>query len=290
MNQQKTGIDSSRRTQLRPVVAQDGFTLLEVLLAITIAGFVLAAASTMLVSVSNIWANRQQNHFFDDHADGVAEFLQACFIRAGSEVALGESGEQPGAPNSGQSNDDGSSLAPRVGVTVGDNSGTRRLTPGVNQDKTSGSDSHLLRLSDQPISWGKPPGAPAYQDPFLNFKLAPPPPLLVSANGAPIGRIDVFLHFDEKEGLSLLWNSTLQEKVEDENDLRRTQISPYVKAMKFVYWDERFSNWEEDNEPREGETDEFLLPRFIRLTFQKDDITTERTITLPVGSRSALLF
>ena len=47
------------------------FTLLEVILAVTIAGALLAGAATLMVSVTNAWIERQDRHFFEDHVDGV---------------------------------------------------------------------------------------------------------------------------------------------------------------------------------------------------------------------------
>ena len=58
------------------------FTLLEVILAVTIAGALLAGAATLMVSVTNAWLERQDQHFFEDHVDGVTEFLQASFSMA----------------------------------------------------------------------------------------------------------------------------------------------------------------------------------------------------------------
>ncbi|TVP79201.1 MAG: prepilin-type N-terminal cleavage/methylation domain-containing protein [Puniceicoccaceae bacterium] len=65
-----------------------GFTLLEVILAVTIAGALLAAAAALMVSITDAWLQRQDRHFFEDHVDGVTEFLQASFSMAGSEIAL----------------------------------------------------------------------------------------------------------------------------------------------------------------------------------------------------------
>lgn len=250
--------------QVPPSAAGRGaFTLLEVLLAVAITGFVLAAASTLLVSVTNIWSSRLEQNFFEDHVDGVAEFVQSSFTRAGMEIALGDS--QTTAPQN-----DG-----------GDPTGNTSAEP---------SGSGLLRQSEAPIGWGEPPGFAGYRDPLLNFKLREPTPLLVNTDGAPVGGVDAFLYFDRNEGLSLLWYSMLQEEVKNESDLRRTQLSPYVREMRLIYWDERFERWEDETEPKEGETDEFLLPRYIKLVFEKDEIILERTISIPVPSRSILLF
>lgn len=261
------------------------FTLLEVILAITITGFVLAAASSMLVSVSNIWADRQETNFFEDHVDGVAEFMQSCFTNAGTEVALSNSDASSGTEET-ESTRENTQNAPETSVSI--NTGTVN-TPNQTREESSNSSS-LLRRTDEPISWAQPPGFAGYQDPLINFKLKDTPPLLVNTDNAPVIGIDVFLYFKEDEGLSLLWYSILQEDAEDENDLRRTSISPYITSISYIYWDERFERWEVEEEPQKGEDDEFQLPRFVRLIFEYDGETKERTLSIPIPSRSALLF
>jgi hypothetical protein len=262
------------------------FTLLEVLLAITITGFVLAAASAMIVSVSNIWASRQESNFFEDHVDGVAEFVQSCFTKAGTEIALSNtdsnSPSESGEP--GQETENNEAI-PETPTVVRPGTATNR-----NQSQENSTGSSLLRRTEEPIGWAQPPGFAGYQDPLINFKLRDDPPLLINIDNAPAMGIDAFLYFDRDEGLSLLWYSILQEEVENENDLRRTLISPFVASIRYIYWDERFERWEEDEVPKEGEEDEFLLPRFIKLIFEYEEITKERTISIPVPSRSAILF
>ena len=108
---------------------------------------------------------------------------------------------------------------------------------------------------------------------------------------APLLGIDAFLYFDESEGLSLLWYSILQEETDDINDLRRTAISPLVTDIQYVYWDESFEKWETEDEPKEGDgTDQYSLPRFMKLTFEYEGETQERTFTIPVPSKSALIY
>ena len=82
------------------------FTLLEVILAVAIAGALLAGAATLMVSVTNAWLERQDRHFFEDHVDGVTEFLQASFSMAGTEIVLGDDEESGGSTSneSGNSN------------------------------------------------------------------------------------------------------------------------------------------------------------------------------------------
>lgn len=60
-----------------------GFSLLEVLLALVIGGLVLMAASSLLVTISQAWANRPATRdAFDAHINGVAHFLTAMLEEA----------------------------------------------------------------------------------------------------------------------------------------------------------------------------------------------------------------
>lgn len=278
-----SAVQRSRFNTQRP----PAFTLLEVLLAVSITGFVLAAASTMLVSVTNIWSNRLESHFFEDHVDGVAEFVQSSLTEAGTEVALAGADAPNEDGENRQESENGNNNAPEVSLRINREGARGNNRPGRQSDASG---SALIRRSEDPVAWAEPPGFAGYRDPLINFKLWEQPPLLVNRSNAPVPGIDAFLYFDRDEGLSLLWYSLLQEEVDDENDLRRTPISPYVKEMRYIYWDEDFERWEEEDEPQEGEDDQYLLPRFIKLIFEKDELTKERTISIPVPSRSALLF
>jgi hypothetical protein len=264
-------------------------SLLEVILAIAVAGFVLASAVSFLVSISTIWAERAERNFFEDHVDGVTEFLNASFSSAGVEIALESDGSTPAntAENTNSIDATDQNSIPQVSVSIdGSNGGS---TTRGNNSKSSGGG--LVRASDEPVGWGRPPGFADYKDPLLNFKLTEAPPILVSNENSPLVGIDLFLYFEPNEGLSLLWYSILQEDSEDINDLRRTSISTLVTAISYIYWDERFEKWEEEAEPKKGVGDkQYALPRFIKLIFEYDGVTKERILTIPVPSKSALIF
>lgn len=260
-----------------------GFTLLEVILAIAITGFLLAGATTIVVSMTNIWADREERSFFEDHVDGVVEFLSASFTAAGMEIALEDISDTSTETNSNAD----PSLSSEITVLVEGSPGNQEDTTNTSETTSGG----LMRISEEPIGWGKLPGAAQYEEPLLNFYLNTPPPLFVNTDDAPVTGLSVFLYFDREDGLSFLWYSLLQEETEDLNDMRRTEISPLVTAMTFVYWDDRFETWEEEDEPKEGEgNDEYLLPRFLKLTFEYQGETKERTLAIPVASTHALIF
>ncbi|MEK9772454.1 MAG: prepilin-type N-terminal cleavage/methylation domain-containing protein [Opitutae bacterium] len=60
-----------------------GFSLIEVLLALALGGILLIAASSLLVTISQAWANRPATRdAFDAHVNGIAHFLTAVFEEA----------------------------------------------------------------------------------------------------------------------------------------------------------------------------------------------------------------
>lgn len=270
------------------------FTLLEVILAVTIAGALLAAAAALMVSVTNVWMERQDRNFFEDHVDGVAEFVQACFSNAGSEIALDDSDDSGGETSGGQTGSGEGSNPNETDpgeVTVDITPPDDNTGDGNESNESATGGGGLVRVSEEPVGWSKPPGYADYQDPLLHFALKDTPPLLIQTGDAPVIGIEAFIHFERDEGLSLLWFTPLQEESEDINDLRRTPISDLITQVEYIYWDERFEKWETETEPKEGEGDEqFILPRFLKLTFEYQGETKVRTLTIPVPSQSALIF
>ena len=67
-----------------------GFSLVEVLLALSIGGMVLITATALLVTISQAWANRPATRdAFDAHVNGVSHFLSAVLDEASlSSLAL----------------------------------------------------------------------------------------------------------------------------------------------------------------------------------------------------------
>lgn len=267
--------------------SKQGMTLLEVILAIAVAGFLLTAATSLVTSLSSIWMSRQDRNFFDDHADGVAEFIRASFQQAGTEIALESDSNGTATNTGGQGDNPGGDFDPEPNIQP------PVRTPTSKKSNTGKSSSGgLLRVSETPIAWGRPPNYPNYAEPMLSFAYQNPPPLLSAGDAAP-SSIQAYLYFDESEGLSLLWYSTLQEEIENPEDLYHTAISPLVSDLQYQYWDADFERWEIKDEPEKdesGDSEDYLLPQALIIHFSKEDETISRTITIPITSRSALIF
>ena len=216
--------------------------MVEVLLALAIGGLVLTAATSLLITISNAWANRPATRdAFDAHVNGVANFLSAII-------------EEATLPT-------------------------------------------LSRAGDHAVDLQRPVGYSDSEDPLIHFFLREGPPLLVWPVGT-VSRVHCFFHFEESEGLSLLWYSELQElekndegkmEPEDEDDLFKTKISPFCTEIFYCYYGEENANsddlkeWEIVTDLEENiQTGKYRIPDFMKLVFSWPDEDLERTLTLPI--------
>ena len=111
-------------------------------------------------------------------------------------------------------------------------------------------------------------------------------------------RVHVYLHFDDREGLSFLWFSELQEleknekgvpELEDESELRKTNISSFCSEVFYCYYgdeddrEEDMKEWKIEEDLEENiQSGKFRIPAFIKLVFRWDEEDLERTITLAI--------
>lgn len=140
-----------------------------------------------------------------------------------------------------------------------------------------------------PVEWARPPGFRDSDDPLLMFRQRETPALFVR-EGESLPNIFVYLYHDDREGLSLVWYSSHEEEVEDEDDLYRTPISKYVSKIEYAYYDSENDEWDIEDEPVEGDNDAFLLPQYLKLTFTYEDEETVRNLHLPQRSTDVPLF
>jgi len=215
---------------------RSGLTLIEMVITIALLGMVMTMLSFHMVGLSNLWLNRTDDDFFEQHVDGVILFLTNV-LEASESAAFGENQQRP------------------------------------------------------PVEWAKPPGWGDMDDPLLYFQQNEAPALFVR-EGISLPAIQAYIHFDDSEGLSILWYSALDaEDIDDERDLRRTAISKYIKRMDFAYYNLEDDEWEITEEPVEEEDDQFELPDFIRLTFSHPEQGERvRSVLIPHGSVEIPLF
>ena len=72
----------------------------------------------------------------------------------------------------------------------------------------------------------------------------------------------------------------------------KRQVSPYVKQIEYINWDAELEQWEIQQEPLPSPdaNDILLVPNFLRLQFEYEDIKLQRMISLPEQSINLILY
>lgn len=253
------------------------FTLLEMLLAIAITGLLIGAASYLLVSLSTIWTLRTDDAAFDEHADGVAGFLQKAFDEAYGHY-------QPAWKNSKDTTSEDSDSESSASTTTDDDTST----------KTASGDSVISgHWSNSGVTFAKIIDDNLIKKPSLHFKFFQFPPALGETNPSTTLGVEAWLIFDEKRGLAIVWKDiwSIQEStITDDRDLLRTSlVSPFVIKLEYIYWNTDRKLWLEYEEPQE-ESGSYAVPDFIRLTFSDHGRAITRMIHIPNAERTMPLF
>ncbi len=139
-----------------------------------------------------------------------------------------------------------------------------------------------------PVNWDRPPGYSDLDEPLLTFRLKESPALYVW-DGLPRPAVTSHIYFRERDGLSLLWYSRLDE-VEDLNDVHRTHVSPYITEMTYCYYDRETDNWDLYDKPEKDREGQYLLPDFIKLKFEYEGEVKEIPFYLPPRSQDVPIF
>jgi len=245
-----------------------GFTLMEMLLAVALAGLLLGASSFLIVGLTQIWTHRTDVDSFEEHADGVAGFLQSALDDSGRRY-------QPSwtSPASNGSAEDESEAERRLRVAQVVKSGEIWHNTGVNMAKVDKTDSIELTK--------------------LHFHFYQMPPALGGQAPAGSPGVEAWLLFEKERGLAIVWRDvwTVQTRlVTDERELLRSSLlSPLVVRLDYIYLDTDSKRWTVDEEPEESEFGN-VMPEFIHLRFEEGGRATERLVRVPQGKRGMPLF
>jgi prepilin-type N-terminal cleavage/methylation domain-containing protein len=242
------------------------FTLLEILLAISVAGILIAASSYMVVSFGTIWTLRTDDDSFEEHADGVAAFLSRSFDEASSRY-------QPTWKEQKDSDTASDTSTEKVSEADSTKSNGYWSNAGVT----------MARIDDTSMS----------ETPTLHFYFFQFPPALGEAAPSTTVGVEAWLKFDGKNGLYIVWKDiwSIEETAasSDKDLLRASVISPFVTKIEYIYWDSDMKRWEEYETPHEN-SDTYAVPTFIRLTFTMNGQETVRTIHVQASARKMPLF
>lgn len=237
---------------------RDGFTLIEILLALALVAILFGAMTFMLGNIALLWLSGKKGDFFPQHVDGVSLFLNEALRRSEAIVP-------PASTPSSQG---------------GNNGGAEESPPATTSTSPT-----------LPVEWARPPGWIDLDDPLLLFRQRETPALFVR-EGESLPNVNCYLYFERGEGLSILWYSDLEEDVEEAEDLFRTELSRYVTAVEYCYYDAEDEEWNIEDDPMRSpdDRDAFLLPQYLKLTFEYEGTEIVRNIYLPQRSTDAPLF
>jgi hypothetical protein len=238
----------------RPATAP-GFTLAEVVLALSVTGLILVAAASLLTDYSTIWLRQGDDQAFEAHADGLHTFLDDLFQRQPHRYVPGQDASARPRPVDGSADDE-----PRPGSTI------------------------------DGLAWDRPPEASPYTDPMLRVALPEDLSPLLAGSG-PVLRQTGYLAVQPERGLVLIWTQALL-PVEREDDLFSRVLSPYVTDWHFWYHDPDFDTWDREDAPRPApeNPDDLQLPAFITLSLSHRGRSRTLRLPLPVQNADVLQF
>ena len=318
----------------RPAPCRRGFSLLEVLLAVTLASMLLVAVNFFVLSLGELWSGGSEPRLFERHVRGVARFLDSLVQQSvvpEQETKRPMSGTSPqariaprhAAPVVATAEPERAGLAAlaadargrlsgfldtRVGLRLGVALGVRTMRafvqapnpggvgrlpqpvrdadslhpPGGHAipDRRSGSDTRdaSFAATGARFSLGTPAGYDG-APPMLMFEIDEAPGQCVWPE-RPLPQVECALQVNADEGLVLLWKS----KLEEDNGKarpRKTQLSPFARAISYDYYDAERQAWTHAEQPQSDGNGGWLVPQRIRVAFAYQGLEREISIVLP---------
>ncbi len=241
-----------------------GFTLLEMLLALAVAGLLVGASSQLIVSLSHIWAHRTDADSFEEHADGVARFLSRSFAESlGRHQPEWTGGKADAA--------------------------SEQIEALQEAEATSGSG----LWKNEGVSMGRIDKDDAITPPTLNWKFFLLPPALGGDAPPASAGVEAWLVFEQGRGLAIVWRDIRNVQpgiVGDEDELLRSSlVSAFVTKLEYLYRDDERKQWLEEEKPREFGGD-YKLPDFLRITFEEGGRTSVRMVRVPKDRRTMPIY
>ena len=244
--------------------SRKGFTLVEILMAVCVAALLMTAASYLVMSFTNIWTKRTDEDAFEEHADGVTDFVQMALDESCSRYQPKWKAAADGSPRHSRKKGD---------TTAGD-------TDTAADTATSSSDT----WTNAGVAMKKIDENDSLNPPLVHFNFFTMPPALGA--GLPPGTpgVEAWLKFDTRHGLFIVWKDvwSIQETaLTDEKELlRASPISPMVTRIDYIYWQTDTKVWKEYEEPHDF-AGTYTLPDFLRLTFTEGDRSVTRIVRIP---------
>ncbi|MFZ5497229.1 MAG: prepilin-type N-terminal cleavage/methylation domain-containing protein [Verrucomicrobiota bacterium] len=97
----------------------------------------------------------------------------------------------------------------------------------------------------------------------------------------PLPEVRCHLAVERDRGLVLHWQSLLEQDVA-EKPPRTVLVSPLVTGLAYAYQDPNTGTWRTEQSLRKNNTNEWLLPDRLVLTFKQEGFEAVREVTLPL--------
>jgi prepilin-type N-terminal cleavage/methylation domain-containing protein len=97
---------------------------------------------------------------------------------------------------------------------------------------------------------------------------------------SPLPEVICSLQVRRDQGLFMLWHSDLENHFNDDPP-RETQVSPFVTAMAYDYFDTDLNRWTTETALRTDSSGNPLAPQRLRITFTYDKMTRTALLTVP---------
>ncbi|HEX2861753.1 MAG TPA: prepilin-type N-terminal cleavage/methylation domain-containing protein [Lacunisphaera sp.] len=98
----------------------------------------------------------------------------------------------------------------------------------------------------------------------------------------PLPEVRCHLGIERSRGLVIYWQSLLERDMNDKPP-RLAVVSPLVTALAYAYQDPNSGYWRTDQALRKNNSNEWLLPDRLILTFKQGTFEATRELTLPPG-------
>jgi prepilin-type N-terminal cleavage/methylation domain-containing protein len=186
------------------------FTLVELVIAIGITGFLLSAVFLVSTQILTVWSEQAEDPLFDRHVDGLRRALEECVVET-DEAAAG---------------------AGATAATAATGAGAVVSTSG--------------RVRAASSVFTAPPREANVE--FATYlRISGSPPFLAGATW-PLGFVHAWLVFEVESGLVLYWQ-TDDERRQAQDSARRLILSPWVENVSFSAYDPANDEWLEFDNP-----------------------------------------
>jgi prepilin-type N-terminal cleavage/methylation domain-containing protein len=237
------------------------FTLIEMLIVLTIGGILLTAATTLLVNMTLLRSFPDSGLQFQLHCSNLQRFLEA---------GLNNETMPPVVENT--------SSAQNTDTAGGDDTNNRTAP---NPSQQAGTSTPTTIENKTIFAWL--PEESESREPALEFSLVGDLPIL---EGTPeVNRsVRAQIRLSEEDGLFLIWYYPARENSTDDFEIYQRRLSPWVHTIEYAYYDSEFETWDLEESPvRDSNTREYTLPEYIVLSLKdgNSDAESKLQILLP---------